>query len=57
MRILVIEDNLSIARAVRTMLETQKFAASIVTDGRTGLDHLLEQTYDAAIVDVGSAGH
>ena len=56
MRILVIEDNLSIARSVRTMLEGQKFAASIVTDGRAGLDHLLEQTYDAAIVDVGLPG-
>ena len=56
MRILVIEDNLPIARVVRTMLETQKFAANIVTDGATGLDHLLEQIYDAAIVDVGLPG-
>ncbi|MGA8534877.1 MAG: response regulator transcription factor [Candidatus Tumulicola sp.] len=56
MRILVVEDNLPIARAVRTMLEGQKFAASIVTDGRTGLDHLLGQTYDAAILDVGLPG-
>ena len=38
------------------MLEAQKFAASIVTDGRTGLDHLLGQAYDAAIVDVGLPG-
>lgn len=56
MRILVVEDNLSIARAVRTMLEAQKFAANIVTDGRIALDHLLAQTYDAAIVDVGLPG-
>jgi DNA-binding response OmpR family regulator len=56
MRILVVEDNLPIARAVRTMLEAQKFAASIVTDGQSGLDHLLEQSYDAAIVDVGLPG-
>jgi len=56
MRILVVEDNLPIARAVRSMLEAQKFAASIVTDGRTGLDHLLGQAYDAAIVDVGLPG-
>ncbi|MEO6834964.1 MAG: response regulator transcription factor [Candidatus Tumulicola sp.] len=56
MRILVVEDNLSIARSVRTMLETQKFAASIVTDGKAGLDRLLGETYDAAIVDVGLPG-
>jgi DNA-binding response OmpR family regulator len=55
-RILVVEDNLSIARAVQTMLEAQKFAANIVTDGAAGLDHLLRQNYDAAIVDVGLPG-
>jgi len=56
MRILVVEDNLPIARAVRSMLEAQKFAASIVTDGRTGLDRLVGEAYDAAIVDVGLPG-
>lgn len=56
MRILVVEDNLPIARAVRSMLEAQKFAASIVTDGRTALDRLLGESYDAAIVDVGLPG-
>ena len=56
MRILVVEDNLSIARAVQTMLEAQKFAANVVTDGKSGLDHLLRQAYDAAIVDVGLPG-
>jgi DNA-binding response OmpR family regulator len=56
MRILVVEDNLSIARAVQTMLEAQKFAANVVTDGPTALDHLLRQSYDAAIVDVGLPG-
>jgi DNA-binding response OmpR family regulator len=55
-RILVVEDNLSIARAVQAMLEARKFAASVVTDGRAGLDRLLGQTYDAAIVDVGLPG-
>jgi two-component system, OmpR family, response regulator len=53
MRILVVEDNLPIARAVQTMLEAQRFAANVVTDGVTALEHLLRQSYDAAIVDVG----
>ena len=56
MRILVIEDSVPIARAVQTMLEAQKFAANVVSDGQTGLDHLLRQSYDAAIVDVGLPG-
>ncbi len=53
MRILVVEDNVSIARAIATMLEGQRFAANIVNDGPAGLEHLLRQSYDAAIVDVG----
>jgi len=52
MRILVIEDNLSVAAAVRTMLERRRYAVDLAHDGESGLDHLLRQTYDAAIVDV-----
>jgi two-component system OmpR family response regulator len=55
-RILVVEDNETIANAVRAMLEARKFAARIVTDGRHGLEHLLGEGYDAAIVDVGLPG-
>jgi DNA-binding response OmpR family regulator len=53
MRILVVEDNIAIAQAVQAMLEAQRFAANVVTDGVTALEHLLRQSYDAAIVDVG----
>ncbi len=52
MRILVIEDNASVAAAVRTMLERRKYAVDVAHDGEQGLDHLLRQTYDAAIVDI-----
>ncbi|HEY8296883.1 MAG TPA: response regulator transcription factor [Candidatus Baltobacteraceae bacterium] len=52
MRILLIEDNVSIAGAVRTMLERRKFAVNVVGDGEAGLDHLLRMNYDAAVVDV-----
>jgi DNA-binding response OmpR family regulator len=52
MRILVIEDNASVAAAVRAMLERRKYAVDVAADGNTGLDHLLRQTYDAAIVDI-----
>ena len=56
MRILILEDNLLLARAVRAMLEVHKFAGTIISDGLSGLDHLLGHRYDASIVDVGLPG-
>ncbi len=53
MRILIIEDNLPVAGAVRSMLEARKYAVDVAHDGDTGLDYLLRGIYDAAIVDVG----
>jgi two-component system OmpR family response regulator len=38
------------------MLEAQRYAANVVADGETGLDHLVSRTYDAAVVDVGLPG-
>jgi DNA-binding response OmpR family regulator len=52
MRILVIEDNASVAAAVRTMLERRNYAVDLANNGEAGLEHLLRQDYDAAIVDV-----
>ena len=52
MRILVIEDNPSVADAVQSMLERRKYAVDVARDGETGLDFLLRQAYDAAVVDV-----
>ena len=52
MRILVIEDNVEIAEAVRAMLERRKFAVQIATDGESGLNALLEANFDAAVVDL-----
>lgn len=53
MRILVIEDNEHVATAIRSMLEGRKFAVDTAADGETGLDYLLRDTYDLAIVDIG----
>lgn len=52
MRILVIEDNASVAGAVQSMLERRKYAVDVASDGETGLEYLLRATYDAAIVDI-----
>jgi DNA-binding response OmpR family regulator len=53
MRILVVEDSIPVANAVRAMLERRKYAVDIAIDGDTGLDFLLRDAYDAAILDVG----
>lgn len=53
MRILIVEDSLPVAGAVRSMLEARKYAVDVVHDGDTGLDYLLRGIYDAAIVDIG----
>ena len=52
MRILIVEDNVPIAHAVQSMLEARKFAVDVATDGESGLDCLLRDLYDAAIVDI-----
>jgi two-component system OmpR family response regulator len=51
-RILVVESNLEIAGAVRAMLERRKFGVHVATDGDSGLDALLDASYDAAVVDL-----
>ena len=52
-RILVVEDSIPVANAVRAMLERRKYAVDIAIDGDSGLEFLLRDAYDAAILDVG----
>ncbi len=52
MRILVIEDNDAVGSALRAMLERRKYSVSVVGDGEDGLNRLIGEPYDAAIVDV-----
>ena len=52
MRVLVIEDNHDIATAIRTMLERRKFSVDVASDGESGLEHLLREIYDVAVVDI-----
>ncbi len=52
MRVLVIEDDATIAAFVEKGLREAGFAVDVASDGRTGLEHALESAYDAAIVDV-----
>jgi two-component system OmpR family response regulator len=51
MRILVVEDSVDTANAVRDMLVRAKFAVDVVSDGEAGLDCMLRGTYAAVVLD------
>lgn len=52
MRVLLVEDDQTIAEFVERGLREAGFAVSVAADGRTGLDQALAGGYDAAIIDV-----
>jgi len=52
MRILLIEDDEKVARAVSTGLEAEKFAVDWVSDGPDGLDTARLGTYDLIVLDL-----
>ncbi|MBV8601389.1 MAG: response regulator transcription factor [Candidatus Eremiobacteraeota bacterium] len=52
MRILLIEDNVEIADAVRKMLERERYAVTQIGDGDNGLAQLVDGEYDLAILDL-----
>lgn len=51
MRILVVEDEVKIARAVKKGLEQETFAVDICHDGDEGLRYALDEPYDLIILD------
>lgn len=52
MRVLVVEDEYSLADALREILKKEKYTVDISTDGADGLDQALTGIYDAIILDV-----
>jgi len=51
MRILIVEDELRIARAIKRSLETQLFAVDIVATSEDGLSHGYDNDYDLIVLD------
>lgn len=51
MRILIVEDELYLAEAIRDGLRLEAIAADIATDGNTALELLYLNEYDAAVLD------
>lgn len=52
MNILVAEDDLRLARAVKRVFEEEAHAVTIVGNGRSALDAALEEAFDVLVLDV-----
>ena len=52
MRLLLAEDEKSLARAVAAILEKNNYAVDVVYDGKDALDYLRSGDYDGAILDI-----
>ena len=53
MRVLILEDDPELANQVATMLRDEHFAVDVVGDGEEGLEHGIDNDYDAVILDPG----
>jgi two-component system cell cycle response regulator CtrA len=51
MRILLVEDELVVARSVAALLSGHRITTDIAGSGEDGLDHLRTYTYDAVVLD------
>ena len=52
MRILIAEDEVTIARALKVMLEKNKYAVDMVHNGNDALDYIQATAYDALVLDI-----
>lgn len=52
MRILVAEDEISIAKALKVMLEKEKYSVDIVHNGQDAFDYIIGAEYDILVLDI-----
>ena len=52
MRILIAEDEVTIARALKVMPEKSKYAVDMVHSGNDALDYIQATAYDALVLDI-----
>ena len=52
MRILIAEDEVTIARALKVMLEKSKYTVDMVHNGNDALDYIQAASYDALVLDI-----
>ena len=52
MRILIVEDEVQLSEALGAILEKNNYIVDRVFDGESGLDYILSDIYDGAILDI-----
>ncbi|WP_448631684.1 response regulator transcription factor [Cellulomonas soli] len=52
MRVLVVDDEVTLVRALRRGLTAEGFAVDVAHDGQTGFDLAVDRDYDAIVLDV-----
>jgi len=52
MRILIVEDEESLASRIKSVLESEKYHPEVAFDGRNGLEQALTEEYDLVILDI-----
>jgi DNA-binding response OmpR family regulator len=52
MRILIVEDEESLALRIKSVLESEKYHPEVAFDGRAGLEQVLTEEYDMVILDI-----
>lgn len=52
MRILLVEDDRSLSRAISTILQKNNYSVDCVNNGQLALDYLEQDIYDAVIMDI-----
>ena len=52
MKILIAEDEISIANALKVMLTKQKYMVDVVYNGKEALDYITHSSYDILILDI-----
>ena len=52
MRVLIAEDEIGIAKALKLILEKNRFSVDMVHNGLDALDYMLSVSYDAVVLDI-----
>lgn len=55
-RILFIDDNTEITQLIAKFLRLKNYDVTVINDGKTGSYHILNQKYDAVLLDVSMPG-
>ncbi|MBQ9827998.1 MAG: response regulator transcription factor [Lachnospiraceae bacterium] len=52
MKVLIAEDEIQVARAIKVFLDRNKITSDMVHDGRSALDYLMQVNYDVIVLDI-----